>query len=223
MRGSGLRCEWQAPYSSSSLAADATIEHAREADLVVIGQVDPERSMVEREFAERVVMGSGRPVLLVPHSGRFERVGCNVVIGWNGKREAARAAFDAIPILKRSEIVRVTWIDPQKTLETSTALPGAELAVALSRHEIDALAEGYPTDDLPDGVALQARATDAEADLLVMGAYGHSRMREIVFGGATCGCRSSCRTEARWETIECFALVRVRRPCRPYRLSFEPL
>ena len=81
--------------------------------------------------------------------------------------------------------VTVIWVDPQKVFEAPGAVPGAELAVTLARHGINAVAEGFPTAGLSEGEALSMRARDLGANLLVMGAYGHTRLREYVFGGAT--------------------------------------
>ena len=114
-----------------------------------------------------------------------ERFGGKVLIGWNGTREAARAAFDAIPLLQQAEAVTITWVDPQKTLEAPRTVPCAELATALDApwHHDDC---GRFSNGRPDaGQALKMRALDLGADLLVMGAYGHTRISEFVFGGAT--------------------------------------
>lgn len=186
MRRSGLTTEWRCVDAASPVIADAAIEHGLQADLVIVSQVDPDSDTgVELDFVERVVMGAGRPVLVVPLGKAFESVGTRALVGWNGTRESARAAFDAVPLLKRCESVTITWVDPQKTFETPGVAPGAELASALSRHGVTCTAEGFPTSGLTAGEALGLRASDLGADLLVMGAYGHSRMRQFVFGGAT--------------------------------------
>ena len=166
--------------------ATSVVEHAFQCDLVVVSQVDREGdSGIEADFAERVVMESGRPVLVVPLYGAFSECGRRAMVAWNGRREAARAAFDAVPLLQACEAVRVTWLDPQDALDVPGSLPGAELATALSRHGIDVTAEALPTAGIGVGEALLSHASDLGADLLVMGAYGHSRTREYVFGGAT--------------------------------------
>ena len=181
-----IQAEWQLVESPSPLVADPAAERALQADLVIVSQIDPDSEAgVELDFVERMIMGTGRPLLVVPREGTFGDVGRRVVIGWNATREASRAAFDAVPLLKEAEAVHVTWVDPQKSLEENGALPGAELAQALSRHGISAIAEGYPTSGLTSGEALLNRVSDVGADLLVMGAYGHSRLRELVLGGAT--------------------------------------
>lgn len=186
MRRRGVSSGWRCVESASPVIADAAIEHGLQADLVIASQVDPASdSGVEVDFAERLVMGVGRPVLLVPRGKDFAQIGRHALIGWNGTREAARAAFDAVPLLKQCKAVTISWVDPQKELETPGSVPGAELATVLARHGVKPTAEGFPTAGLTVGEALNLRAADLGADLLVMGAYGHSRMREVVFGGAT--------------------------------------
>ena len=109
----------------------------------------------------------------------------DIVVGWDGGREAARAAFDALPLLKKAEKVRVVRIDPQKDPALRGSVAGADLAETLARHGIKAEAQGYPTDGLDEGQALMRCAEDYGAGLIVMGAYGHSRLAEFIFGGAT--------------------------------------
>ena len=186
MQAKGLASEWRFVDSRSSEIAGTVIEHARQADLVVVSQADPDSdSGIDIDFAERTVMDSGRPVLVVPAFGAFKRCGPRALIGWNGRREAARAAFDAVPLLQACEAVQVTWLDPQDDMEVPGNLAGAELATALARHGVKVTAEAMPTSGIGAGEALLSHASDLGADLLVMGAYGHSRTREYIFGGAT--------------------------------------
>jgi nucleotide-binding universal stress UspA family protein len=154
--------------------------------LIIASQVNRSDSFgVELDFIERLVMGAGRPLLLIPNTKGSKTLRGKVLIGWNGTREAARAAFDAIPLLQQAEAVTITWVDPQKTLDTPHTVPCAELATALTRHNVTTTAEGFPTAGLTAGQALKMRALDLGAVLLVMGAYGHTRISEFVFGGAT--------------------------------------
>jgi nucleotide-binding universal stress UspA family protein len=186
MRRSGLAFEWCLIRGETPLVADSVIEHGMAADLIIASQVERSDSFgVELDFVGRLVMGLGRPLLLVPTAARFKNLCRSVLIGWNGTREAARAAFDAIPLLEQAEAVTITWVDPQKTLEGPRTVPCAELATALTRHGIKTTAEGFPTAGLTAGEALKMRAIDLGVDLLVMGAYGHTRISEFVFGGAT--------------------------------------
>jgi nucleotide-binding universal stress UspA family protein len=93
--------------------------------------------------------------------------------------------FDALPLLRLVKETRLVWVDPYKESEAAGSVPGAEEAAVLARHGIKAVAEPMMTDGYNAGEALLMRANDLGADLLVMGAYAHSRMREFVFGGAT--------------------------------------
>ena len=186
MRKQGLSAEWRRVESTSPLVADTVIEHGLEADLVIVSQTNKESADgVELDFTERVVMETGRPVLLIPLYGNFTAVGTSILAGWNGTREAARAIFDAVPLMKLADKVHVCWVDPKKDARVAGQLPGAEIATSLSRHGIRATVEPLPTSGLMAGEALISHASDMGADLLVIGAYGHSRMREFVFGGAT--------------------------------------
>ncbi|RAF34147.1 universal stress protein, partial [Burkholderia multivorans] len=136
--------EWQAPAGD---ATDAGILHARHADLLVLGQEDPDDRMtyVARHFVEDVVMGSGRPAIVVPYAGDVRTIGENVVIGWDGGREAARALADALPLLARARFVNVETVshgrpDPDKTPA------GVDVAAYLERHGIRASFSTTPRD-----------------------------------------------------------------------------
>jgi len=178
--------EWRELNAARPSVADEFIEQARTADLVMISQVDPDKDCgVEQEFAERVIMESGRPVLLLPRQKAFATIGEKVVIGWNRTQEAARASFDSMMLLSDTSEVNLVWVNPQKQRDLSGHVPGAELAKTFARHNINVTTEALPTTDENAGEALLTRAVDVNADLLVMGAYGHSRLREFIFGGAT--------------------------------------
>ena len=159
--------------------------HARYADLTIVGQaLDLETAPAElRLLPEELVLGVGRPVVIVPRYGTFERVGTRVLVAWNGSREATRAIHDAMPILKRATKVTVLSIDPAG--KAVRRLPSADIALHLARHGVVAEADSTPSLDLAVGDILLSRAFDMGVDLIVMGAYGHSRVREMVLGGAT--------------------------------------
>ena len=181
-----LSFDWRELDAISSSIGQEFAQQCRLADLVVTGQVVADTSCgVEPGFAEYVVLAAGRPVLLVPRGKSFEFIGNKVLMGWNASKEAARACFDALPLLSKDSQVDIVWIDPQKQRGLAGNLPGAELATTFARHNIRVTAEPMPTADSDVGKALLTRAGDTGADLLVMGAYGHSRVREFVFGGAT--------------------------------------
>lgn len=186
MRREALPYDFHQIDSATPLIADELIAAGRVADLVVVSATNPDEiTGVERDLVEQVVMSVGRPVIVLPHKGDASLSLTEIVIGWNGGREAARATFDALPLLKKAAKVRVVWVDPQKAPSLRGSVAGADLAEALSRHGVKAEAQGYPTDGLDEGQALMRCAEDTGAGLIVMGAYGHSRLAEFIFGGAT--------------------------------------
>jgi nucleotide-binding universal stress UspA family protein len=158
-------------------------------DLVVIGQPNPDAESAGTFGLrpEEVVLGGGRPVLVVPYAGSFPEVGKRVIIAWNRRREAARAVHDAMPLLGNAKAVTVIEVDPPASLPGEPVVTGDDLAGALSRRGIPALAETTTSGDLGVDNVLLSRAADLGADMLVMGAYGHSRLREYVLGGVSRG------------------------------------
>jgi nucleotide-binding universal stress UspA family protein len=173
--------------SSSPLVSDLFIEHGRETDLIVVSQTNLSgESGVELDFVARVAIAVGRPVLVIPRSGVNKLLLDTIIIGWNGSREATRATFDSLPFLRCAKDVRIVWVDPEEEFYKSGVLPGAELAEALSRHGVKAVVEPMRIGrEEEPGKALLRKTSDLGAGLLVMGAYGHSRLREFILGGAT--------------------------------------
>ena len=158
--------------------------HARYADLVVLGQPDSENGgEVDAQVPEDVVLSAGRPALVVPYIGAGEEIGKRVLIAWDGGREAARAVNDALPLLEKAEFVAVLVVNPSQGAHGEE--PGADIALHLARHGIAVEAQHIEVRDLSTGNALLSRLADEAIDLLVMGAYGHSRLREMVLGGVT--------------------------------------
>lgn len=159
---------------------------ARYADLIIIGQTnrDEPSPSVMSDFPEFMVVNSGRPVLVIPHTGETNGIAENCVIAWDGSREAARAITDAIPLLKQSKLVQVLIINPEKQGEAHGEEPGADIALYLARHGIKVdIASRFSTHST--GTAILGACKELGADLLVMGGYGHSRFREMIMGGTT--------------------------------------
>lgn len=185
-RGRSTVPEWRRVDPGHNGVAETIIEHGRCADLIIVGQRDSTFDFSGvLDVPERIVMESGRPVLVVPKVGRFKSIGKRVTIAWNSRREAARAVFDALPLLETADKVRVVWINPQKEKEAAGDLPSAEIAATLARHGVKCEAATATGADISVGDVLLSGLSDDSSDLLVMGAWGHSRMRELVFGGAT--------------------------------------
>ncbi|MQX35004.1 universal stress protein [Roseospira navarrensis] len=167
---------------------DTLVLHARYSDLVIVGQYDRHDDDMadEREAADSVIMDSGRPVLVIPYAGAFPVIGETVMVAWNASREATRAVADALPILQAAKTVHVLAVNPRHNgVNGHGDVPSADICAHLSRHGVNAIAEHVVAHDTDTGNTLLSRASDAGADLIVMGAYGRSRLRELVLGGAT--------------------------------------
>lgn len=182
VKNQGLLTEWRIAEGNP---LDQLVLNARYVDLVVVGQ--PEKDVpeiLELSYADRVALESGRPVLVVPSIG-VGQVGIDrVLIAWNGSRESVRAVNDALPLLKRAKEVFVLAVNLPKALQDSD-VPGADISLHLSRHGVNAQAESINGADIAVGDVLLSRCADKSANLIVTGAYGHSRFRELVLGGTT--------------------------------------
>jgi len=182
VRRNAIAGEWRmlegTPHTTVSL-------HARYADLTVVGQPNPDERQADDAVTLTTVMTSGRPVLAIPFAGDFPIIGEHVLIAWNASREAARAVNDALPLLTGAKQVTILAINPQRGLAGQGDVPAADIALHLTRHGVKAEAAHTVARDISDGEALLSYAADIGADLIVAGAYGHSRARELVFGGVT--------------------------------------
>lgn len=166
--------------------ADEISMHLRYADLAVLGQSDPEDpNSTPRTVIEDVLLGAGRPAVVVPYIGASGPLGKRVMLAWDAGREAARAVADAMPMLVRADKVTVLVADARSSARGHGEQPGADIARHLARHGVKAEVHQSVTGDLSVGDAILSRLADDGCDLLVMGAYGHARLRELVLGGAT--------------------------------------
>lgn len=185
IKRAGVSGEW---IETRERANNAVPRFARCADLVVVGQDDPTdpESYVGDHFPETTILSSGRPVLLVPYTGFFASVGKHPMVAWDGSREATRAVHDALPLLKTAERVSIVSVDTSPGEAHDDRIVGADIAACIARHGIDAeVAPGCVASDASVGEMLLSRAADLNADLVVMGGYGHARWQELVLGGAT--------------------------------------
>ena len=174
--------EWREEDAGSSTVARTIMRHARAADLIIASQAAPGwNGSLDLDIPDRLALESGRPVLIIPNSGPQSPIAKRIVVGWSDRREAARAVFDALPLLKRADKVTVVEVDPEPGQEVD----GAAICAAMGRHGITCGAETAASRHGNAGDALLACCERAQADLLVMGCYGHSRLREFVLGGAT--------------------------------------
>jgi nucleotide-binding universal stress UspA family protein len=175
------KSEWRA---SRRDAVDAVPLHGRYADVIVIGQPnESDASGVEPDFAERLLLAAGRPVLIIPYAGEFPHIGTRVLVAWNAGREATRALTDAIPLLREADQVDVIAFNPRNAPHGE--VPGADIGLYLARHGIKVNVSQQTAEDVDVGNQLLSRAADLDSDLIVMGAYAHSRMQQLILGGAT--------------------------------------
>ncbi|MHA6896441.1 universal stress protein [Ralstonia pseudosolanacearum] len=180
-----LETEWR---SVDGDPVALVLREAREADLLIVGQRDPAdpESFVAADFVETLILEAGRPVLVVPYAGSFTTVAQRLLVAWNGGRESARALHDAIPLMPEATVHVLQMMDghPRHWAEETTL---GQVARALKAHGVDSTVEeaSCAGSDVAIGEMLLSRAADFNADLIVMGAYGHSRLRELVLGGVT--------------------------------------
>jgi nucleotide-binding universal stress UspA family protein len=158
---------------------------ARTADLVIVGQAeaDPLPTATPADLAEDVAMAGECPVLIVPYIGVAKPPGRTVMLCWNASREAKRAASGALPLLKTADKVIALIIDPKHGAGSEE--PGVDVASWLARHGVKVTVQRDTAADSDVGGVILSRAADHDVDLIVMGIYGHSRMRELVLGGAS--------------------------------------
>jgi nucleotide-binding universal stress UspA family protein len=183
-RGAGLSAASHLLSASMADAADTFGKLARRFDLSVVAQAEPERT-VRNMVIHSALFESGRPVLVVPYIQREGlKLDC-VMVCWDGSRSAARAVADALPFLKRAKQVEVVMVasEPGKSDE----IPGADIAHHLARHGLKVELKRIVSVDVDVTNTILSHAADIGGDLLVMGGYGHSRLREFVLGGVTRG------------------------------------
>ena len=181
VKSADLQSEWRAV--DDPLPGQLAL-HARHADLVIAGQYDPsDTKSTANAVVVQMTLASGRPTLMIPYIGtQAEEIGERIMVAWNGSREAVRAVHDALPLLTAAQNVEVIAINPDSGQDE---IPCADICIHLARHGVHVNAKESRTKNIRVGDEILSRAADEAADLIVMGAYGHSRMRELVFGGAT--------------------------------------
>jgi nucleotide-binding universal stress UspA family protein len=179
----GVRGEWRLV---EDLGDDALVLHSRHADLALLGRSEAlAPGQVQHAAIERVLFGSGRPVLIVPGQVATATPGRRVLVAWNASREAVRAIHDALPLLGGAESVRLVAVDPVPSAAGFGPLPAADMARHLARHGLPVTAAAVASAGRETADVLLEAATDMGADMLVMGGYGHSRLSEMILGGVT--------------------------------------
>lgn len=181
----GVESEHRIIEATLGGATDMFGRIARRFDLVVVGQREPDRMSPADLFAEGALFESGRPVVMVPYiqkeGVRLDRV----LMCWDGSRTAARAMGDAMPFLARAQQVDVIIVATGRA--KSDEIPGADVGHHLARHGIKVEVKRIVAEDVDVPNTILSYAADVSADFVVMGGYGHSRLREFVLGGATRG------------------------------------
>ena len=172
-------------YSELALADDAIGRRARYADLTVIGPELLASGVLGAKIVEGGLFWSARPLLLVPQGHVPTLEPKRVTVAWDASMEAAGAVGAAIDVLRGAEQVRIALVDPEEGEDAHGAEPGADLAAYLARHGVKVSVDRLAGGGRPPAEMLRRHAGDTAAQLLVMGAYGHSRLRERIFGGVT--------------------------------------
>ncbi|MBB3288998.1 MULTISPECIES: universal stress protein [unclassified Rhizobium] len=186
MESAGLDYEWHSFASTSGYGTEPLIESARSADLLVAVQPDPSKYGDSQVDVETFLFDSGRPVLLIPYILTAPKPIRRVLIAWNGSKEAARATFDALPFLKAADSVEILSVSTSEKESHPSRETGVRIAAALTRHGVRAkFVTAACTGKSTPSQVIENRLADDSIDLLVMGAYTHSWLWQMIFGGTT--------------------------------------
>ena len=188
-RRAGVSSDARALSASLAGSADRFAEIVRRFDLAVIGQAEPDRAAPEDLIIEGALFSSGRPVLVVPYIQKSGLTLERVMVCWDASRNAARAIADAMPFLARAKAIDVVIVASERV--KSDELPGADVGQHLARHGLKVEVRRIVSPDTDVASTILSHAADTSADFIVMGGYGHSRLREFILGGATRGILAS--------------------------------
>jgi nucleotide-binding universal stress UspA family protein len=181
----GLSLSVESQYIDRGTVATLAARFARYADLTLIAPQADGFELMQTWVMNGALFESGRPILLLPAGPvMFPKVR-TVVIGWDASVEASKSVRDAIGLMKAAEAVHAVLIDPVPSFEGHGPEPGADLAAYLARHGIETTVHRLPREGKETGEMLRRTALDLNADLIVMGGFGHSRLRQRIFGGTT--------------------------------------
>jgi nucleotide-binding universal stress UspA family protein len=156
---------------------------ARRFDLSIVGQAEPEASAAEEMIAEAALFESGRPVIIVPYIQKAPLKLDRVMLCWDGSRAATRAIADAMPLLERAGRVEIVIVANERGKRDE--IEGADMGAHLARHGLNVEVKRTVLGDIDVADVILSHAADAGSDFIVMGGYGHSRLREFVLGGVT--------------------------------------
>lgn len=184
-RRNGLSAESHVLDAEPAGAGELFAQVARHFDIAVVPQTEPETEGRAEIIIEAALFGSGRPTLVVPYIQKEGLKLDRVLVCWDGSRAAARAVGDAMPFLERAKAIEVVTVSRQEAPRDE--LPGVDITRHLARHKIKVEFKRIVAGDIDVTSAILSYAADSSADFIVMGGYGHSRLREFVLGGATRG------------------------------------
>jgi nucleotide-binding universal stress UspA family protein len=185
VKRTGVSGETRTISASISGAADQIGRMGRRFDLVIVGQPERQKSLPDEVVDEGVLFESGRPVIFVPFIQKGGMTLDRIMVCWDGSRAAARAVADAMPFLKKAKQVEVVIVADKAGKKDE--VPGADLGQHLARHGLKVEVKRITSPDIDVPSTILSYAADSSADMIVMGGYGHSRLREFVLGGATRG------------------------------------
>lgn len=174
--GSGAAAVW---HEETGREDEIVALRGRLADVIIVGRPVKDSVMPSTVTLESALLDTGRPILIVPPDGGGE-IGLNIAVAWEGSPEAARAVNESLPFLERAESVTILT-----ALDTDVALDPEELSQRLAWHDIKSTVHKFETAGVEIGAALLAEAKNLGADLMVKGAYSHSRLRQMILGTRT--------------------------------------
>jgi len=179
----GVSAEPRMLSASSDNAGDQFSRIARRFDLAIVGQTEPHGSAAEAIISESTLFGSGRPMIVVPYIQKAPFKLDRVMVCWDASRPAARAIADAMPLLERAGSIEVVMISNERSKQGE--IEGADIGQHLARHGLKVKVNRITRDSLDVANVLLSHSADTDANFIVMGGYGHSRLREFVLGGVT--------------------------------------
>jgi nucleotide-binding universal stress UspA family protein len=184
VKRAGIKAEWRVVEGQPEPVLSL---HGRSCDLCMVGQRDRKEieATADTELPDRLILSVGRPVLVIPSNGIYLVIGKRIMVAWDASRLAARAVNDAMPLLRRAESVSVVVVNSRHGEDARREISSADICLHLARHGVPSVARQTAVKSSNIGEALLLQAAEQDVDLLVMGAYGHARWRELVLGGAT--------------------------------------
>lgn len=185
LASSRISTDISSEYRETAWADEAIGRRARYADLTILGPEMLSHNTLKEKVVEGALFHSGKPLLLIPDGTAVTLKPKRIMVAWDSRIEASRAVAQSLDLLSVAEDVRLVLIDPIESEDSHGAEPGADVATFLARHGVKVTVDRLPSQGKTVASVLRQHAADMAAELLVMGAYGHSRLRQRIFGGVT--------------------------------------